>query len=79
MRSLWGTVFSVAVHNVGREKLYLSTDHRIRILYSSSPGGNRVLFLASAQKLIHSKGIFVRSKKEGFAGYRLEIFFTEMN
>jgi len=51
MRFFRGTVFSMAVYNVGREKLYLSTIHRIWILFSSSLCRSRFLSLAATQTL----------------------------
>jgi len=52
MRSFGDALLFVAVHNVGREKLYLSTRHRIRILFSYFRCGSRFLSLATTQKLI---------------------------
>jgi len=52
MRSLDGAILFVAVHGLGREKLYLSTRPQIRILFSHSSCGNRFLFLAATQILI---------------------------
>ena len=70
-------VLSMAIHNVGREKLYLSTVHRIWVLFSHSLCGNRVLSLAATQKLIPSKRVFDTVKKRGLQD--IELFFTEMN
>ncbi len=54
MRPGGGTVFCMAVHYHGPEALYISAGHRIRFLFSSSPGGSRFLFLAAAQKMKRS-------------------------